>query len=673
MKNKFGMIAALFLIGLAAVSTAEVSITTAVGSGADGGVSNDSNQGPSVLLGTATNVNLRRYDGTRAKAVLLRFDISSLGDNYFDGAILSITTSSTSNRARTVNVYGLLDGDDDLWSESNLCYNTAPGLLAASLGYITIDTAKWSQVGTINFAAGPALNSGAINLSDMIAADTNGLISLLLYTSTSDSSQSWYCAMKEYYPTYPSPTLTFPNALPRGASYPSPADGETLIDLSSIQVCWKNWQIDRAVVWFGAADANEANYQSLLSPLTAIDNPDEEECVSVGTLTAPQTYSWVVEGWVYPESDPEHLGDPNQLASVSVWQFFTSALPRVHASPSDQYKDTGQTAVFTAIFDSQYPLVDSIWSKDGVDLDPEDPDIDVAIDSLGGNQYSSTLTISQAKLANDGAYACIGQNAYGVSESTKPAYLVIRRLLAHWDFNGTVQDQTGTYDGTLYGEANYGNDGTRHYLEFDGTSNYVQLPDGFENFRAGVTVAMWVNPATAGNYARFLDLGNGAPSDNLIFTRAGTTSWLHFESFNGTTSGGFISLGSGTLTENNWQFFAVTVNEAGQAVLYKNGAPIVSGATFAKPNVILRTDNFIGSSSWTDYARYNGAIDDLKIYNYGLSEDAVAQLYADVAGDFCRFRPIYDFDGNCIVDLSDFAVLAADWLQCGIHPHTMCP
>lgn len=211
MIKRLGLLVMVLAGLLSSTASALVLRTTADGNGADGGISNDSTQGPSWIGGVATNVGLRRYEGVRAKAVLLRFDLSTVGGDV-SGAVLSVTTSSTANRARTVNVYGLADGDDDLWAEASLCYNTAPGLLAADSGYLSMDTAKWSLLGSIGFSSAAATNSGVVEMADFIAQDTNNLITLLLYTATSDNSQSWYCAMKEYSPDFPPPSLAFPNA-----------------------------------------------------------------------------------------------------------------------------------------------------------------------------------------------------------------------------------------------------------------------------------------------------------------------------------------------------------------------------------------------------------------------------------------------------------------------------
>ncbi|MHB9071293.1 MAG: hypothetical protein ACYC54_13115, partial [Sedimentisphaerales bacterium] len=61
-------------------------------------------------------------------------------------------------------------------------------------------------------------------------------------------------------------------------------------------------------------------------------------------------------------------------------------------------------------------------------------------------------------------------------------------------------------------------------------------------------------------------------------------------------------------------------------------------------------------------------------YNAG-----VAAIYAGVpvldvviTSSGCVNRPSSDFDNNCIVDFKDFAILASEWLDCGLDPVEAC-
>ena len=198
----------------------------------------------------------------------------------------------------------------------------------------------------------------------------------------------------------------------------------------------------------------------------------------------------------------------------------------------------------------------------------------------------------------------------------------------------------------------------------------MDLPDDFSDFSVGLTIAVWANPAVVTNWARFVDLGNGPDSDNIFLTRNTSTNNLTLNVFKGTATAGNVTA-TNALDLNQWQMFVATMDDGGNVVLYKNGLPVQTGTISLKPNIVPRTGNFIGVSNWTTDAFYNGAMDELRIYNYAISADAVADLYSAVVGNFCRTPQTLDYDGNCKVDLPDFAIFAADWLKCGLYPE--CP
>lgn len=89
------------------------------------------------------------------------------------------------------------------------------------------------------------------------------------------------------------------------------------------------------------------------------------------------------------------------------------------------------------------------------------------------------------------------------------------------------------------------------------------------------------------------------------------------------------------------------------------------------PNVITRANNAIGKSAWPD-AYFTGQMDGVRVYNYALTEDEIAAQYIADAGPLCRNKPAYDITGDCKVTLDDFALFAAQWLQCGLEPSSAC-
>ena len=74
---------------------------------------------------------------------------------------------------------------------------------------------------------------------------------------------------------------------------------------------------------------------------------------------------------------------------------------------------------------------------------------------------------------------------------------------------------------------------------------------------------------------------------------------------------------------------------------------------------------------------FNGALDDIRIYNYAFDKYGVADLFYEVsrAGvciDTEKYVAAYDLNSNCKIDLADFAILASEWLKCGRYPVERC-
>ena len=65
-------------------------------------------------------------------------------------------------------------------------------------------------------------------------------------------------------------------------------------------------------------------------------------------------------------------------------------------------------------------------------------------------------------------------------------------------------------------------------------------------------------------------------------------------------------------------------------------------------------------------ARFDGIIDDFKLWNYALSDADAVRLYTTDTGESRCLRgetPAYDLNGDCRVDLDDFVAIASAWLE----------
>ncbi len=201
-------------------------VTTADGNGADTALQNDSQSGgtSTVVAGGFGNVPFRRSDDSRQKMLLVRFDISTLDSSSFADAVLRFDYNH--NRLRTMRVYALAE-DFDNWDESTTSYSNAPGILQPDQGGSAYDSAGNNfldatelffpgaptperpnpfQIGTIQLEDTRGLpggrgvlisNPAALDLEPVLSADTNGLVSFLLFQDGSDTSQTGDIATKE--------------------------------------------------------------------------------------------------------------------------------------------------------------------------------------------------------------------------------------------------------------------------------------------------------------------------------------------------------------------------------------------------------------------------------------------------------------------------------------------
>ena len=121
---------------------------------------------------------------------------------------------------------------------------------------------------------------------------------------------------------------------------------------------------------------------------------------------------------------------------------------------------------------------------------------------------------------------------------------------------------------------------------------------------------------------------------------------------------------------DQWVHFALTVDD-NAARLYRDGLLDVTEPGFRLGDgtdaelviggISLQSDGTISSP-------FNGIIDEVRIYDYALTETHIADIiFADSGKRVCpeAIRPALDFTGDCTVGLADFALLARGWLDDG--------
>jgi hypothetical protein len=219
-------------------------------------------------------------------------------------------------------------------------------------------------------------------------------------------------------------------------------------------------------------------------------------------------------------------------------------------------------------------------------------------------------------------------------------------LIAYYPFNGSANDESG-----------HGNHGTVHGATLT-ADRFGQLDrayrfNGLDSFisasamnlpTAARTVAMWFEADSVDIQPVLLGYGGGV---------CGTSFFMGLNG--GHTSGYYVSshCGAHTLIEpyaqppiNTWHHIAISTNSNG-TIIYVDGAQAASNSDFISDTDVVGKDLAIGvdvsASGFAPYTDGNvgyfqGAIDDVRIYNRSLSASEVQQLYIGVGGSLTGMR-----------------------------------
>jgi len=206
-------------------------------------------------------------------------------------------------------------------------------------------------------------------------------------------------------------------------------------------------------------------------------------------------------------------------------------------------------------------------------------------------------------------------------------------LVAYYPFNGNANDASGkgnngTVNGATLAKDRFGI--TNAAYSFNGVNNYIDFAGVPTSQVDNWTVTAWVKLASLNQMGSPVSLGydDGVSANGYtlcVAADASTTGNHLFSIFGGVTwqDGGF------TFVSTSQWYQLVMLRESGVTKYFVNGAPTpnTTTATPYAPSAFR-----IGAENGLRY--FNGAIDDVRIYNRALASNEVAQLYSVESG-FC--------------------------------------
>ncbi len=377
---------------------------------------------------------------------------------------------------------------------------------------------------------------------------------------------------------------------------------------------------------------------------------------NVYTPSAPfaynTTYYWRVDSYHLGASDP---------CEGKIWSFTTMPeWPVITEDPCSLTVAAGDTAVFRV---KDVNGVSYIWKNQSGDTVGSGPVL--------------TLTNVQKDPCEDSYRCIVSKSGFDDAESAW-AGLWTKRLIAHWDFEGNLNDSGGVWPGDYVDPNELHPDPTVVYgsgldgglaLQLAADPCHVQITDSedfFNFYPLGYSANVWFKTVQSG--------WGALACKQLADTLGWTVYYGEGGIWNGLRGVGSVA-SSGSLNDDQWHMVTATYNaETGVITTYVDGEPVGSDTSsdVALTNiypVILGAEHIDGVAN-----RYEGLLDSVGIYSYAISPLEVAVLYTDVMTDveICvGGNPENDLSGNCRVDIEDFAILATSWLECNLVPDCM--
>ncbi len=368
----------------------------------------------------------------------------------------------------------------------------------------------------------------------------------------------------------------------------------------------------------------------------------------------------------------------------------------------DPYKlgvHPGQDAVFTVEY---YNNTDSFqWYKAGVGA------------LTNGAKYAGvntdTLTVRDAQLADAGLYYCVGtETATGLTAQTLTSgELKIKQLMTYYPFETTYNAGGKIYtpdivsgkdmelkNGASLSDA-YSLVGKNLWLD-NPKNQYAQIADNTVAHYDDITISFWcyattlVNTTDGDRWARVFDFGKDS-TEYIFFTLLYRQDdprqngldvarcELRYYDAQGVAHNPELDVEHPDIAAGRWYFVAITIEadedgQGGTGRIYFGGEHGTETETpqimnIPKMTEITKTLHYIGKNIGFTAPLFNGRIDEFKIYNYARTKEEIAQEYYGITGDasVCDMENYdlydYDYDRNCVVDLSDFAKIAVRWLD----------
>ncbi len=237
-------------------------------------------------------------------------------------------------------------------------------------------------------------------------------------------------------------------------------------------------------------------------------------------------------------------------------------------------------------------------------------------------------------------------------DSSVNQVLLENQPVVYYRFNGDTKDSRSSHDGGAIGTPSYTEGIEGSAFDFSG-SNHVNLGNINElNGAKQLSISLWIKPKSTGRNYILLSKYDGTTGFEL---EQKNREVLFSHNFNGS------GLFSGDILHPDlWQYVVVTWNGTHQKIYV--GSRLISSRQDSTPSLINLNTILVGAGNGG--INFEGAIDELKIYNRELSLNEITREYGGFAGNgLCEGGENWK---NALIDCSFYCKPGDSPLECGI-------
>jgi hypothetical protein len=224
------------------------------------------------------------------------------------------------------------------------------------------------------------------------------------------------------------------------------------------------------------------------------------------------------------------------------------------------------------------------------------------------------------------------ENMSAVSDSVTSATNNSKTMIAQWQFDKELVDYSeNSFNASIYDKESYTMIAARtksgeNALSLNGSTNYLLLPYQTGDMKE-MTFCAWVylrNNSTS--WQRIFDFGNG--TDQYMFLTPSNGSNMRFAIKNGGDEQ--IINCTRKLQASSWKHVAVTIG-ADKVRVYVDGEVVGESSEITiRPSDFHPVMNYIGRSQFVSDPMLDAYIDDVRIFNYELTEAQLADVMTDL-------------------------------------------